>query len=222
MRSFFRQLLTYQLLVLTAAAAPKVHVISFGKWTTVKWLSGVEENKPVDLKVRSLIIDGRQKEFTLGAPHEITDRLFVVRQILRVNDALPQESATAPRWSWQPAGWLLLDRSTGHSSLIALPDFDPAYSSASWYRNYVAYCGLSDDGKKIDAVVVQVGKRKPILRKALEKAEESDPSTACATPSWQRQPARVSFSAMDQNLTFAIRGHVTETVSQDYDDEDGD
>lgn len=219
MRSFLRIVVTVQIFVAMAAATAKPHVIVFGKWTTVRWMSGPEENKPVDLKIRALFVDGRQKEFTIGVQHEITDRLFSVRRALRVNDALPQEQNGPPRWSWQPAGWVLIDRVTGHISQIALPDFDPACSTASWYRDYIAYCGSSDDGKKIDAVVMQVGKRKPLVKKSLGRG--ADPAEACDTPTWQRQPARVSFSASDQNLTYAIRGHATEIVPADSDEEEG-
>jgi len=82
----------------------------------------------------------------LGAFHEITERLFVVRRAFRVNDTLPGDTATASGWVWQRGGWLLVDRSTGQISAIALPEFDPYCSVASWYRDYAAYCGVSDDG----------------------------------------------------------------------------
>jgi hypothetical protein len=48
---------------------------------------------------------------------------------------------------------LLVDRMTGHISAINLPEFDSCYSVASWYSDYVAYCGVSDDGKTLYAVV---------------------------------------------------------------------
>jgi hypothetical protein len=103
---------------------------------------GPNDGKCLDLKVRDLYIDSRAKEFTLGTPHEITERLFVVRRAFRVNDNLPVENAFAPRWVWQRGGWLLVDRITGHVSAIALPEFDSYYSVANWYRDYVAYCGV--------------------------------------------------------------------------------
>ena len=102
--------------------------------------------KSSDLKVRPLIVDTRLKEYTTGTPHELTDRMFVVRRAFRINDALPKESAA--RWQWQRGGWLLVDRLTGHVSQLSLPEFDPFYSTASWYRDYVAYCGVSEDGKR--------------------------------------------------------------------------
>ena len=69
--------------------------------------------------------------------------------------------------SGSAAEWLPVDRLTGRVSQLNLPEFDPFYSTASWYRDYIAYCGVSEDGKKLYAVVAQVGRRKPILKKML-------------------------------------------------------
>src|ERR1700722_15423408 len=146
-----------------AGAAAKVHLVSFGKWTLVQWWPGAgsEKDKPLALKVRGLIVDGQIKEYVLGPAHEITERLFVVRRAFRVNDSLPQESAA--HWRWQRAGWLLVDRATGRVSQINRPQFDVVSSDASWYRDYAPYGGVSDDGEKRYAVVVQIGRRKPLL-----------------------------------------------------------
>src|ERR1700741_1747071 len=148
-------LLVCAVLLTMASAATKVHVIAFGKWTSVPWSAGLgPDDKPLTVKVRALVIDGRVKEYALGMPHEVTERLFVVRRAFRVNDSLPEESTL--RWQWQRGGWLLVDRLTGRVSSISLPEFDNYYSAASWYRDYVSYCGVSDDGKKIFATVVQL------------------------------------------------------------------
>lgn len=144
-------------------AASKPHVIVFGKWTVVKSSYDLDQDRPDDLKIRPLYVDTRLKEFTFGIPHEVTEQLFVVRRVVRVNDTLPQE--TTVRWSWQRSGWLVVDRITGHISQASLPEFDSDSSSASWYRDYVAYCGISEDGHKLSAVVMQLGRRKPILKK---------------------------------------------------------
>jgi len=78
---------------------------------------------------------------------------------------------------------------SGHVSQISLPEFDPYYSAARWYRDYGSYCGVSDDGKKLYAVVVQLGRRKPILKKAMGEASRDEvPDTECSAPAWQRQP----------------------------------
>lgn len=145
----------------------------------------------------------------------------MVRRIVRVNDGLPQEAAALPRWSWQPSGWLVVDRTSGHVSQATLPEFDPEYSSASWYRDYVAYCGVSDDGKKFSAVVAQLGRRKPVLKKALGEASgEASGVSDCAEPTWQRQPARVTFvSKQDQKFTYSVRGRAVEAVSDNDEDE---
>jgi len=203
----------------TALAASKPHVITFGKWTVVKSSARLDETQPDNLKVRPIYVDGRLKEFTFGIPHEITEQLFAVRRIVRVNDSLPQEAAT-PRWTWQRSGWLVVDRVTGHIAQATLPEFDPDASSATWYRDYVAYCGISDDGRKLSAVVMQLGRRKPILKKPLGEAA-TDETAECAPPGWQRTPTRVSFvSPADQKFTFAVRGHAVEAVTDD-DPEEG-
>ena len=50
----------------SAAAVPKPHVISFGKWTPAKWYVGSADIKALDLKIRALYVDTRLKEFTTG------------------------------------------------------------------------------------------------------------------------------------------------------------
>ena len=127
-----------------------------------------------------MYVDGRLKEFTFGNPHEVTEQLFVVRRVLRVNDTLPQETVTTPRWTWQRGGWLAVNRVTGHISQASLPEFDPDSSSGTWYRDYVAYCGISDDGRKLSAVVMQLGRRKPILKKPMGETANDEASESCA------------------------------------------
>jgi hypothetical protein len=169
----------------------------------------------LDLKVRPLFVDTRLKEYTVGNPHELTDRLFAIRRAFRVNDALPTENFNAPHWQWQRGGWLLVDRLTGRVSQLNLPEFDPFYSNASWYRDYVAYCGVSDDGKRLYAVVAQVGQKKPILKKdAGEPVGADDPDSECPAPVWERTPMRVTFQpGHDQKLVFTIRGRVVDVVN---------
>jgi len=196
-----------------SAAAPKTHVIAFGKWMSVKWPDATGK-KLLDLKVRPLYVDTRLKEYTTGTAHDLTDRLFAVRRVFRVNDALPEENAL--RWQWQRGGWLLVDRVSGKVSQLSLPEFDPFYSTASWYRDYVAYCGVSEDGKKLYAIVAQVGRRKPVLKKPVgEPAGDDDPDSECPAPRWERSPARVTFQPDDtQKLLFSIRGRVVDIVNE--------
>jgi len=228
--SMVRKLLAIWLLMLAmvcvlgsqCAAVAKPHVITFGKWISAKWPNATGQ-KLIDLKVRALFVDTRVKEYTTGNPHELTDRLFVVRRAFRVNDALPGEDVDAKnngghwhwQWQWQRGGWLLVDRLTGRVSQLNLPEFDPFYSTASWYRDYIAYCGVSEDGKKLYAVVAQVGRRKPILKKDAGAASAGDdPDSECATPTWERAPVRVTFQHGDEaKFVFSIRSRVVDVVN---------
>jgi hypothetical protein len=203
------------ILLLTVAAAPaatKPHLIVFGKATAVKFFTGPNEKQPMEIKIRPLYVDGKIKEFTTGESHDVTDRLFVVRRAFRLNDTLPEDSTAVPRWKWQRGAWLQVNRDTGRVSALTLPEFDPYYSNASWYRDYVAYCGISDNGEKVYAVVVQMGRRKPVLRKELGAAKGADvPDSECGVPDWQREPVRVTFEPVGATkMTFAIRGHAAD------------
>src|SRR5882762_9344576 len=111
---------------------------------------------------------------------------------------------------------------------INLPEFDPFYSSVSWYRDYAAYCGVSDDRKKFYAVVAEVNRRKPVLKKLLDgvsndsgERNDAPAGSACNVPSWQRNPSRVTFAAAGgPKQTFAIRGHAVDLMTQEEDDEE--
>jgi hypothetical protein len=113
-----------------AAGAPKQHVVTFEKWTTVKWMAGNDENIPMDLRIRPLFVDGRTKDFTAGTVHDVTDRLLVVQRVYRLNDLLPQE-AGPDRWRWERGGWLLVDRISGRLQTVPLQAFDAYYSEVS-------------------------------------------------------------------------------------------
>ena len=216
LRKLLLILVTLCLVWSECAAVPKPHVITFGKWISAKWPNATGQ-KLLDLKVRPLFVDTRLKEYTTGTPHELTDRLFVVRRAFRVNDALPTESASAKatRWQWQHGGWLLVDRVTGRVSQLNLPEFDPFYSTASWYRDYIAYCGVSEDGKKLYMMVAQVGRRKAILKKEDGEPVGADsPDSECSPPVWERTPMRVTFQPNDdQKLVFSIRSRVVDVVN---------
>ena len=127
-RLLVRGLVCGLLLTAPAVAASKIHVITFGKSTSAQWFAGGTDDKPATIKIRALVIDGRVKEYFIGPAHDVTDRLFVVRRMFRVNDSLPEDSA--PRWQWQRGGWLLVDRLTARVSPINLPEFDAFYSAA--------------------------------------------------------------------------------------------
>jgi len=197
-------------------AGSKDHVIHFGAPTQVQWFVGAQEESALKLRVRPLFVDGKLKEFTTGQPRDITDRAFVVRKVYRVNDRLPSDAKQTPKWKWQRAGWLLVDRPTGRVTELHLPDFDPFYSTASWYRDYVAYCGISADAEKVYAVVAQVGVKKPLVRKELRRAHGGDmPDSECDAPTWQRQPVRVTIAPKDgEPATFAIHRQNAEVSSE--------
>ena len=59
------------------------------------------------LRIRPLVIDGAVKEWTTGESHDVTDRSFVVRRVLRINDELPGEkpAKAGAHWVWQRGPW---------------------------------------------------------------------------------------------------------------------
>lgn len=165
------------------------------------------------MKIRALYVDGRAKEFTIGLAHDVTERTFVIQRIYRVNDSLPQQTGPT-KWEWQRGGWLLVDRGSGKVQQLALAEFDPDSSAVSWFRDYAAYCGISDDGQKMSAVIIQIGRRKPLLKKFIGDFNDAHP--ACAPPAWDRDPIRVTFAQTpDQKLTFSIKSRAVDVITQD-------
>ena len=167
--------------------------------------------------MRALYVDGRARESTLGASHDITERLFVVRRAFRVNDNLAGRHGGHTALGVAARRMVAGRPHDGTLSSIALPEFDPYYSVASWYRDYAAYCGVSDDGKKLFAIVFQVGRRKPVLKKPLGEAGGDDaPDSECPAPVWERRPVRVTFEPDEnQKSTYSVRGHAADLVSDD-------
>jgi hypothetical protein len=70
---------------LAQAAATKPHMVTFGSVRRVPYLApdqptpGAAEDATT-LKVRPLLVDGRQKEWTTGDAHDVTDRSFTIRR----------------------------------------------------------------------------------------------------------------------------------------------
>lgn len=194
-----------------SAAPPKVHTVVLGSVKKVSYVPGggafaSHVDAPM-LKVRALIVDGRQKEWVTGESHDVTDRSFSVRRVMRVNDALPGDAQA--KWSWQPGPWLLVDRTTGHVTALHLPDFDDQISDAVWYRDYAAYCGVGTTAKGgLFAVVAQLGARRAVVQQALGKwPQESPASPVCKTAVWQREPMRVTFQPTGGGpMTFDVVG----------------
>jgi hypothetical protein len=191
----FVQPLFFQPLAVSAAPR-KAHSVVLG---AVKSVHYSKEGDPAGnaasedtLKIRALLVDGVLKEWTTGDAHDVTDRSFVVRRAIRLNDSLPGDKQT--QWVWQRGPWLLADRVTGRIAALKLPDYDPGVSQVVWFRDYGAYCGVTASGKSLYAVVAQIAARKPALaRKLMAWDEENHPEPACAPAEWQREPMRVTF-----------------------------
>lgn len=201
---------------LSFAAARKPHVVALGAWKKVPYSkagdpSGAQTGE-TSLKIRPLVVDNAVKEWTTGEAHDVTDRSFVVRRALRLNDELPGEKrasgSSGGHWVWQRGPWLLVDRITGHLTALKLPDYDPGVSQVSWFRDYAAYCGLTASGKSLYAVVAQLAARKPLISKKLgtfAPTPEASAEPACSIPDWQREPLRVTFHpAGGDPASFAI------------------
>ena len=146
------------------------------------------------------MVDGSVKEWTTGEAHDITDRSFVVRRVMRLNDDLPSDKTrersarAASTWVWQRGPWLLVDRVSGHVIALKLPDYDPGVSQVTWFRDYAAYCGLTSSGKSVYAVVAQIAARKPVLARKLAPFDPTDRTNpACTIAEWQREPLRATF-----------------------------
>ena len=208
-RSFFLPALLAASAVLFAATPPKKpRIVSFGPIRPVPYSkagdpAGARPDE-ITLKTRALLVDGRVSEWTTGDSHDVTDRSFVVRRALHINDALPGEaspgnakSATS-HWVWQRGPWLLVDRATGRVTALKLPDYDPAASQVAWFRDYAAYCGVTATRKSLYAVVAQLGVRRMVLAKKLSAYDAEDHTGShagpvCGLPEWQREPLRIIF-----------------------------
>ncbi len=187
-----------------SAAPRKTHTVVLGASRKVPYTKAGDPAGAApgedSLKIRALLVDGVVKEWTTGDPHDVTDRSFAVRRVLKINDSLPADASeknsarVANSWVWQRGPWLLVDRVTGHLVALKLPDYDPAVSQVSWFRDYAAYCGVTVSGKSLYAVVAQVAARKAVLARKLAAFDpENHPDPICAPAEWQREPLRVTF-----------------------------
>ena len=198
----------------TSAAERKTHTVDLGAARKVPYSKAGDPSGAApgedSLRIRALLVDGVLKEWTTGDAHDVTDRSFVVRRVIRLNDALPTDkppekpaskSASNPapaasHWVWQRGPWLLVERATGRVTALHLPAYDPGVSQVSWFRDYAAYCGVTASGKSLYAVVAQVAARKPVLAKKLAAFDPQNQTVpACTAPDWQREPLRVTFHA---------------------------
>jgi hypothetical protein len=195
----------------SAARAVKVHTVVLGPIRKVPYTppEATPETKSDDstsLHVRPLMVDDKQREWTVGPIHDVTDRTFVVQRALRLNDSLPGE---AVHWTWQPGPWLMVDRVTGHIAALHLPDFDPQVSDVVWFRDYAAYCGIATTVKGgLMAVVAELGARKAVVQQKLSAWPQPDAAhPVCATAKWQRTPMRATIQQTGgQPMTFDVVG----------------
>jgi hypothetical protein len=179
-------------------AVPKVHTVTLGPYRRVPYTQpdatpDTKVDETSTLKIRPLFVDDRQKEWTTGEVHDITDRTFTVRRALRLNDALPTDAG--PHWVWQPGPWLSVDRTTGHITALHLPDFDAAVSDVIWFRDYAAYCGIATTAKGgLFAIVAQLGARRAVVQKQIGPWPQSNHFIpVCQPAQWQRLPMRVTL-----------------------------
>jgi len=211
----------------SALAAPaKIHVVALGAVRKVPYTppeaapAKGKSSDPVTLKVRPLTLDGHQKEWTTGDAHDVTDRSFTVRRALRLNDALPGE---APRWSWQPGPWLLVDRITGRITALHLPDFDAEVSDAIWFRDYAAYCGTAETIKGgLFAIVAQLGARRAVVQQQIGKWPQPAPAAPVCKPAvWQREPIRVTLQPTGGDaITYDVVGAASLVEENDSSDDE--
>jgi hypothetical protein len=199
-------------LVAVGFAAPRQHTVILGRWRTVP--IATDSGAPEQAKLRQLLVDDRLREYTAGDAHQITDRIFVIRRAQRLNDSLPEEAGQKPRWIWRLDGWISVDRQTGHLALLNLPMFDPETSQVTWFRDYAAYCGSSDDGSKTYMMVFQLGKRKPILKKEFA-------GRTCPAPTWERTPSRVTFNVAGAKSSFVVNARGADLQPESNDEQEG-
>jgi len=216
-------LLALLMVASSAHAAPrKTHSVALGAMKHVPYSkigdpAGAAASES-ELKIRPLVVDGQVKEWTTGEAHDVTDRSFVVRRVLRLNDSLPGDKQG--HWVWQRGPWLLVDRITGHVVALKLPDYDPGVSQVSWFRDYGAYCGVTAGGKSLYAVVAQLAVRKPVLAKKLGALEiENRPDPACGQTQWQREPLKVTFHPSGKDAASFDLVPGSAVLVEDSDDE---
>jgi hypothetical protein len=201
------------LLALATFAAGRDHTAVFGPWVDVQMFVGPESARSTDtsrdMKIRPLYVDGSLEEFTTGQPHSLNDSQFVVRRAYRLSSRTVKNGQAQP-FLWQRGGWVLVDRSRGRVSKLNLPDFDPFYSVASWSQDWVAYCGLSDDGTQVYGIIAKLDQRDPIVRKHLRASTGSaKPDGECQAPRWDQQPGHVTFLPIGGQETTVTIGAAT-------------
>lgn len=208
------------------AATPKVHTVVLGAVRRVPFVaadvsSEAKEDEAGTLRIRPLVVDGKIREWLTGDTHDITERSFVARRVLHINDALPGEKSG--RWVWQPGSWILVDRISGRVTALHLPDFDASISDVVWYRDYAAYCGIHTTAKAsgLSAEVWQIGAHKAALSRVIAPWPQPERVRPVCLPAvWQREPMRVTVKPNGADpVVYNVVGTSTQLVE---DGEGGD
>jgi hypothetical protein len=209
----------------SAPRTPKTHTVALGAARRVSYTQpdatpDAQIDETAAIKVRPLIVDDHQKDWTTGNAHDITDRTFAIRRALRINDALPTDAA--PRWIWQPGPWITVDRVTGHITALHLPDFDPLVSDAVWFRDYAAYCGTTTTAKGggLYIIVAQLGARRPVVQKQIGRWPQPNHFIpVCQPAKWQRLPLSVTIQPTGgEATTYDVVG--TSSIVEEGDNDD--
>ncbi len=195
----------------TPVSAAKMHFVTLGPYRKVPYTppEATPDNKSEEattLRIRPLVVDDKPREWTVGELHEVTDRTFVIRRAIHINDSLPSEPS---RWTWQPGPWLQVDRTSGHISPLHLPAFDAQVSEVAWFRDYAAYCGLVPTLKGgVMAVVAELGNHKAVAQHVLANWPLDKPTHPVCTPvQWQRTPMRATLALTGgPSVTFDVTG----------------
>lgn len=221
MQKIFLAAVPLLLAVSAYGASAKVHTVALGAVKRVPYIAAdvSKEDKSDEastLRVRPLVVDGKVREWTTGDTHDITERTFVVRRVLHINDTLPGEKQL--RWVWQPGPWIAVDRGSGRVTALHMTDFDNAVSDAVWYRDYAAYCGVKTTVRSggLAAVVWQLGSHKAALDKVIGKwPQPARVRPVCAAPQWQREPMRITMQITGgQPITLDVVGGNTNLVEE--------
>jgi hypothetical protein len=188
-----------------------VHTLYLGPWHTVPYSPDPDAATPTHshLRVRALVVNGRIADWTAGPVHLVTETTYTIRQALRIDNSLP--GARHQHWIWQLGVWLYVNRTKRHVSVLHLPGFDPRVSQVVWFRDLAAYCGIRGGEKpQLTALLARISVRKALLaakitpwNPAQHRALLTTP--ACAPPTWQLNPLRVSFQpSTGQPITYRL------------------
>jgi hypothetical protein len=142
------------------AAPRKAHVVVLGAARRVAYSKAGDPAGALagetELRVRALLVDGAVKEWTTGEAHDVTDRSFVVRRVIKINDALPNEGAASGEKS-------ATGEKAGAASIVKSADKPATGGRASAPTTAGAKAGASGKPKPVSAASPWVWQRGPWL-----------------------------------------------------------